>query len=63
MSASPDRTLDRAITSVCIVGGGSAGWLTAALIAARHGPDVAVTLVESVSRGTIRGTAAAFARS
>lgn len=53
MSASPDRTPDRAITSVCIVGGGSAGWLTAALIAARHGPDVAVTLVESVSRGTI----------
>ncbi|NKJ44761.1 tryptophan halogenase family protein [Novosphingobium sp. SG720] len=46
-------TENRAIRSVCIVGGGSAGWLTAGLIAARHGPDLAVTLVESVSRGTI----------
>jgi hypothetical protein len=46
MSASQIAPTDRAITSVCIVGGGSAGWLTAALIAARHGPDVAVTLVE-----------------
>jgi hypothetical protein len=43
----------REIASVCIVGGGSAGWLTAGLIAAKHGPDLKVTLVESVSRGTI----------
>lgn len=42
-----------AIGSVCIVGGGSAGWLTAGLIAARHGPDLSITLVESVQRGTI----------
>ncbi len=46
-------TSPRAIRSVCIVGGGSAGWLTAGLIAARHRRDLAVTLVESVSRGTI----------
>ena len=42
-----------AIRSVCIVGGGSAGWLTAGLTAARHGADLKVTLVESVKRGTI----------
>ena len=30
-----------------ILGGGSAGWLTAAIIAAEHGSSVAVTLVES----------------
>lgn len=45
--------MSRHIQSVCIVGGGSAGWLTAALIAARHGPDLQVTLVESVRLGII----------
>lgn len=43
------------VRSVCIVGGGSAGWLTAALIAARHGSagGLSITLVESSARGTI----------
>jgi hypothetical protein len=41
--------MTREIRSICIVGGGSAGWLTAALIAARHGKDLDVTLVESLS--------------
>lgn len=33
--------------SVVIVGGGTAGWITAGLIAARHGKHLKVTLVES----------------
>lgn len=41
------------LRSVCIVGGGSAGWLTAALIAARHGESVQVTLVESERIGIV----------
>jgi tryptophan halogenase len=45
------------VTSVCIVGGGSAGWLTAALIAAQHpardGGGVSVTLVESKRIGIV----------
>lgn len=45
--------MTRRIESVCIVGGGSAGWLTAGLIAARQGGAVSVTLVESVERGPL----------
>lgn len=45
--------MNKPVSRVCIVGGGSAGWLTAGLIAARHGPGLSVTLVESVQRGTI----------
>lgn len=45
------------IREVCIVGGGSAGWLSAALIAARHhlpgGGGVRVKLVESAALGII----------
>lgn len=45
------------VTSVCIVGGGSAGWLTAALIAARHRNagvgQLQVTLVESRQIGIV----------
>lgn len=42
-------------TSIVVVGGGSAGWLTAGLIAGehRHNPSVAVTLVESPNVATI----------
>lgn len=45
------------VQSICIVGGGSAGWLTAALIAARHqradGGDLSITLVESERIGIV----------
>ncbi len=37
---------------VVIVGGGSAGWLTAAVLAARR-PELAITLVESPDIPTI----------
>ena len=41
--------------SIVVVGGGSAGWLTAALLAADHqaDPRVSVTLIESASVPTI----------
>lgn len=49
--------MTKLVTSVCIVGGGSAGWLTAALIAARHrtpdGGGLDVTLVESRKIGIL----------
>ena len=35
------------ISSIMIVGGGSAGWLTAGILAARYGQTMSVTLVES----------------
>lgn len=40
------------VRSICIVGGGTAGWLTAAIVAARH-PGLQVTLVESETIGII----------
>lgn len=47
----------RPVRSICIVGGGTAGWLTAAIIAARHtcGSDagLAITLVESETIGIV----------
>ncbi len=42
-----------AIKRVVIVGGGTAGWMTAALIAKMIGPQVAITLVESDDIGII----------
>ncbi len=39
--------MERMTRSVVIVGGGTAGWLTAGLIAARHKGQVKVTLIES----------------
>jgi len=43
------------IRSICIVGGGTAGWLTAGILAARHGAGsgVDITLVESETIGII----------
>jgi tryptophan 7-halogenase len=47
----------RPVRSICIVGGGTAGWLTAGIIAARHtcGSDagLAITLVESETIGIV----------
>src|ERR1700761_8901387 len=40
------------VRSVCIVGGGTAGWLTAGILAARHG-GLQITLIESESIGII----------
>src|SRR5690348_7429071 len=45
------------VRSICIVGGGTAGWLTSGIIAARHrtssGPGLQITLVESESIGIV----------
>jgi glycine/D-amino acid oxidase-like deaminating enzyme len=41
------------VRSICIVGGGTAGWLTAGIIAARHGRGLKVTLVESETIGIV----------
>jgi tryptophan halogenase len=42
------------ITSVCILGGGTAGWMTAAALAFKfQGSDIAITLVESEQIGTV----------
>jgi len=43
----------RPVRSICIVGGGTAGWLTAGIIAARHGQGLQVTLIESESIGIV----------
>ena len=45
------------VRSICIVGGGTAGWLTAGIIAARHrsedGNGIRIKLIESDTIGTI----------
>src|ERR1700676_5151621 len=45
------------VRSICIVGGGTAGWLTAGIIAARHRADsgrgLQITLVESETIGIV----------
>jgi len=38
---------------VLIVGGGSAGWMTAAYLSKALGPDVNISLVESATIGTV----------
>lgn len=47
----------RPVRSICIVGGGTAGWLTAGIIAARHrmesGRGLEITLVESETIGIV----------
>ena len=44
--------IDKPIDSIVILGGGSAGWLTASLLAAEH-PSVNITLIESPNIPTI----------
>ncbi len=39
--------MSQAIKNVVIVGGGTAGWLTASLLAARHDTSIQVTIIES----------------
>jgi len=46
-------TNPHALRSIVIVGGGSAGWMTAAALANAVGPAIAITLVESDAIGTI----------
>ena len=60
MSADDDRppptpvnTPEGAIRSVVIVGGGTAGWMAAALLSRLYGARLAITLVESREIGTI----------
>lgn len=43
----------RPIKSICIVGGGSAGWMTAAFLSKMLGQACAITLIESEEIGTI----------
>ena len=41
------------VRSICIVGGGTAGWLTAGIIAARHRTGLQITLIESETIGIV----------
>ena len=49
--------MTQAITNIVVVGGGTAGWLAAALIASYHqkpdGPALSITLIESADIPTI----------
>jgi tryptophan halogenase len=51
MMQGQDNTV-KPITSVCILGGGTAGWMTAAGLAAKL-PNLSITLIESEQIGTV----------
>ena len=48
--------------SILIVGGGTAGWLTAAYLARFLGPETRITLLEDPAIGAIGGAAASLAK-
>ena len=45
--------MDKVINSICILGGGTSGWLTASHLTYNLPPQVKITLIESTSIGTI----------
>jgi len=49
----PEPTRPDAIRNVVIVGGGTAGWMSAALLSKLYGPALSITLVESEDIGII----------
>ncbi len=45
--------MEKSVKKIVVVGGGSAGWLTASLLAARHNENLSITLIESPEIPTV----------